>query len=176
MKIRDIFRHSYAVGLAAEELAKGNHLMKDAPAFICGLLHDIGKMVLIHLLDHHYQNIIEISVDKNIPIEQVEKEILGFDHTDAGAWVLQKWGLPEIMTITAGYHHRLHEVNNLMPHLISLSDRMINHIEINCTERTVNNDSLPNIPENLELSDQDLYATALRICEHKMQIDALSLT
>ena len=72
--------------------------------FICGLLHDIGKLVF-------YRRIPEIARQVGLLAEQasesetgIEQRILGFDHYDAGAELARLWNLPAIISETIGQH------------------------------------------------------------------------
>jgi len=66
-KIHELYLHSFAVGLAAEQLAMRSPVCDVESAFLCGFFHDIGKMVMIKLLDLNYHNIMEIAQNKRIP-------------------------------------------------------------------------------------------------------------
>lgn len=73
--------------------------------FTCGLLHDVGKLVMLEALsDDYYAVYLEASRDHR-PIHLVEQHALGFTHADVGAAVLAHWNLPEAMGQAIHYHH-----------------------------------------------------------------------
>jgi putative nucleotidyltransferase with HDIG domain len=104
-RINDIYVHSFASGFAADHLARLSPACDRQPAFLCGLLHDIGKLVLIKLLDLNYNNILEIAQDKKTQVSAVEREVLGLDHADVGAWLIDQWGFPEVFVASIRDHH-----------------------------------------------------------------------
>ena len=89
--------HSLAVGvlaeLIAEEANEGEHLSADE-AFVCGLLHDVGKLALDHVLPKSYARVIELSELNHGNISAYERRIVGIDHHTAGKRLAEQWGLP----------------------------------------------------------------------------------
>lgn len=82
-------------------------LDKDASA---GLMHDIGKIILLKNFPEQYENVFIDVQKKNIPFSQAEKVSLGVSHDDIGAYLLNWWGLPDSMVEAALYHH--HPLNS----------------------------------------------------------------
>lgn len=119
-RIRDIYLHSFAVAFGADKLARYSPVCPVEPAFLCGLLHDIGKMVLIKLLDLNYNNILEIAQDKKEEVAAVEREVLGLDHADAGAWLIGHWELPDVLVESVRDHHAVEAIP--MGKLLGLAD------------------------------------------------------
>ena len=72
---------------------------------LAGLLHDIGKVVLIRYFAKEFARAIEMTQEKKIPLWQAEKEVLGCDHTAIGAWLGQRWRLPPGMIAVVQCHH-----------------------------------------------------------------------
>ena len=72
---------------------------------LAGLLHDIGKVVLIRYFAAEFGRAIVISREKKIPLLLAEQEVLGCDHTAIGAWLGQRWRLPIAMNEVVRGHH-----------------------------------------------------------------------
>lgn len=72
---------------------------------LAGLLHDIGKIVLIRYFAKEFGHAIELSREKKIPLSQAEQESIGCDHTAIGTWLGQRWRLPAAMLDVVHYHH-----------------------------------------------------------------------
>ncbi len=72
---------------------------------LAGLLHDIGKIVLVRYFTKDFGRAIEVSREKKIPLPQAEMEILGCDHTVIGTWLGQRWRLPAGMIEIVRCHH-----------------------------------------------------------------------
>ena len=100
------WKHSMAVACAAKRVIKLLDPKVDPEeAFICGLLHDIGKLALMTALPKSYSRVIELTESSLVNIADVENKILGVDHSIAGKRLGQKWNLPESVVETIWLHH-----------------------------------------------------------------------
>lgn len=100
----ELWRHSIGVAMGARLLSKRTRLEVPEQAFIAGLLHDIGKVVLSHYVRTEYDSILKL-VANGIPFMEAEKQVLGFDHAAIGAKVAEKWNLPsDLVQAIAGHH------------------------------------------------------------------------
>lgn len=103
-----IWKHSQAVANSAKAIAE---LMSDDPevahnAYTGALLHDIGKLALAVNLEDQYRQAIDTAREKNVPLFEVEREIFGATHAEAGAFLLSLWGLPAPVIEAAACHHQ----------------------------------------------------------------------
>jgi len=101
-----LWKHSNAVAIASEKIVNHKRLKPAAGLlFTAGLLHDIGKVVLDHILAEHYQQVLELAETEQIRFDEAERRILGFSHEDIGQMIANKWHLPEAIALAAKYHH-----------------------------------------------------------------------
>lgn len=101
----ELWRHSVACALASQILAKQKRAGRMEEAFVAGLLHDVGKVVLQMHAGEHLKAIRAIVERGNIPFHEAEKMALGFDHAEAGAKVADRWSLPPALcSVIAGHH------------------------------------------------------------------------
>ena len=95
---RGFWLHSIAVACAAEMLAErypaGLRSAKPEEAFLCGLLHDLGKLALERVLPKAYSEVLRIAREKRIDLAEAETKVLGLDHHTAGRRLAERWGLP----------------------------------------------------------------------------------
>lgn len=101
--IKTIWEHSVAVGLLSRELIRMLKLQGGEEAFVCGLLHDIGKILMLRADVERFESLLEYS-DEAAMLEWEEK-IYGFDHTEVGAYVANKWRLPDAVCSVIMHHH-----------------------------------------------------------------------
>lgn len=101
-------RHSLRVAGLARELVADPRYADDA--FMAGMLHDIGKLVLALQLPDKFQQICEQTRRSQRPLWQMEQESLGVSHAQIGAYLLGLWGLPYPIIEAAAYHHLPHAV------------------------------------------------------------------
>ena len=62
--------------------------------YLMGLLHDIGKVVLAHVMPREFNQIYHQATIKKLSPAPLEMEVLGIDHGHLGAWYLEKQGIP----------------------------------------------------------------------------------
>ena len=108
IQARELWSHSLAAAAAAEQLAKSSTLVEaEAPvAFTAGLLHDIGKLVLHQALDPGSQAAVrERGVQNHFSRCMAEQAVLGTDHAEVGARLLQTWNLPGEIVEAVAHHH-----------------------------------------------------------------------
>lgn len=120
------WRRSVTAALAADILAK--HLkQKNDEAFVCGLLLDIGVLILYYCRKEEYGKIFDEKKVADLPIAILEKKVFGFDHQELGAAVLDQWGLPLCIVEPIRYHHETGEVpaaHRVQTHIVQIADRI----------------------------------------------------
>jgi putative nucleotidyltransferase with HDIG domain len=135
IEAKELWSHSLTTAVAAEQLVKSGFTMEvESPvAFTAGLLHDIGKLALNQVLDDGVQSAIRSRIVQNqLPRNAAEKEVLGTDHAEVGACLLQTWRLPdEIIEAVLNHHQPIVEpdpklsaivhVSNCLAHLVGSS-------------------------------------------------------
>jgi len=103
-----IWEHGVGAGMAARALAGKTGLMEKDDAFIGGLLHDVGRMILLVVYRNDYQSIFERAYNDTLTMEEVnvlERQEFGYDHSEIGARVVSKWRLPNVYARMARRHH-----------------------------------------------------------------------
>jgi len=104
---RGLWKHSLAVGCAAELIAeRTGGPGRGGEAFVCGLLHDIGKIALDTCLPKSYARVLDRSEHQSVCVCDVEREILGLDHTTAGKRLVTRWRLGQAIVETVWLHHQ----------------------------------------------------------------------
>lgn len=104
---RGLWEHSLAVACLAELLGDriGGPRMS-GEAFVCGLLHDIGKIALDACLPKSYARIVERVEREFACICDVERSVVGLDHTVAGKRLATRWRLPDAVVECVWVHHQ----------------------------------------------------------------------
>jgi len=107
------WRHSLAVAHAVEVVAREVAASKPGigvnpdMVFLSGLMHDIGLLVLASHYPKQYTAVGALAGDRGIPLWEAEVELLGVDHGEIGACLIEHWALPSEIAQAARYHHRL---------------------------------------------------------------------
>ncbi|MGI6648429.1 MAG: HDOD domain-containing protein [Bacillota bacterium] len=120
----ELWRHSQACAMGSRLIAQRVKYRYLDQAYIGGLLHDIGKVILSEYLKEVYQQVIDRVVQEQISFTEVEVEILGFDHAAVGARVVEEWNLPPELVDCIAYHHRPLQMadNSTLASIVHLSD------------------------------------------------------
>ena len=105
MDAGSLWEHSIAVAVCAEQLAAAIKLEGAEEAFTAGLLHDMGKVVLGTFVEVDDEPIREIVRSDNLAFNEAERMVLGVDHAEVAAVLLENWHLPEEVVATARWHH-----------------------------------------------------------------------
>lgn len=106
--IERLMEHSWLAGVIARGLATAENLDPRAcdHAFLAGLLHDVGKLILVANLPQLYHNVLERVERENATVSEAEGDVIGCNHGELGAYLLGLWGLPDPVVEAVAYHHR----------------------------------------------------------------------
>ena len=102
----EFWKHSLAVACCCHLVAERwpGHIDPEV-AFVCGLLHDLGKIALDVCLPKSYDRVVDHAQKRQVSTIEVEQELLGLDHTIAGKRLAQRWSLPGSLQECLWLHH-----------------------------------------------------------------------
>jgi len=125
-KERILWEHALSVASAARKLARRAGIEDVEEAFIGGLLHDIGKAVMDANLADRYQEVIERVYNDGETFVDAETSVLGFEHSEVGSLVIQKWNLTPDLEEAVRLHHRPEEAtrNPRLSAVVSLANSL----------------------------------------------------
>ncbi|MFQ5581731.1 MAG: HDOD domain-containing protein [Mariprofundaceae bacterium] len=177
-EVRRIWFHSLAVALISRTLSEYSQIVTRKSASLFGMLHDIGKLVILHLEDEDVLSRLHASIAAGTPSLKAEWETLGYTHIDAGMMLALHWRLPRIVHRFIYFHHHpaWHEPDcwpmdmqpaimlNHMAHLVlqSMPENDENKTEgVWLADRrsyVASTENMLNHPLRLPLTDTALYA------------------
>lgn len=102
--LKAFWRHAVGTAFISRALAKKLQAETES-AFLAGMLHDLGKVVLDRCFPEYYQQVIEQVRSENIPIVQAESDILGLTHADVGGQLATEWKFSAKYLNVILYHH-----------------------------------------------------------------------
>ncbi len=98
------WRHSIATALCAKALARHMRIDSDQ-AFIAGLLHDIGRLILVVRFPQEYDAVLDYSATNKCQLLQAERALLEVEHTQVGRALAEHWKFPMSIQDAIGLHH-----------------------------------------------------------------------
>jgi len=101
----ELWQHSVAVAFTARRLAIEAGVEPVEEAFVAGLLHDIGKVILSSRMEDAFDEVIAVAEERRAPLHEVEVELLGFDHAELGAQIAATWNFPPELEEAIRVHH-----------------------------------------------------------------------
>jgi HD-like signal output (HDOD) protein len=105
--IEALWSHSLNTAAIAKSIAQAE---SDDPkladeAFIAGMLHDIGKLVMAANFSQEFNRSLDLILEKKLDPIAAEQEIFGASHADVGGYLLGLWGLPVPVVEAIALHH-----------------------------------------------------------------------
>jgi len=101
----DFWRHSIGAGEAARLAAKTIRYANADGAYLIGLIHDIGKVVLDFFFALEYERVGQRIIQNKHTIIQAEQDVMGIDHSIVGGWLADEWKFPQQLKAGILYHH-----------------------------------------------------------------------
>ena len=130
-----LWKHAYEVAFFSYNLARNfcaseRKVVEDA--YICGLLHDMGKIIFETAHPDFLQKIKEVCVEKGVAAGLFEKILSGVNHGEIGARIARKWNFPDAIVNVLRYHHEPElapEEDRKLTAIINLADLMVHYEE-----------------------------------------------
>lgn len=124
---KDLWEHSVAVGFAAREIMLMLRLRGLEEGFLCGLLHDIGKLLLLRHDPSSYKELLKVGHENELL--SGELSIYGYTHAQVGALAAKRWNLPDEISHTIYYHHCPGQADHgvLMARVVDVADSIAYH-------------------------------------------------
>jgi len=121
-----LWEHSIAVGLAAREIMSLLGLRGTEQGFICGLLHDIGKLLLLRHDAEKYRRLFIDPSESDFLAS--ERATFGFTHAQVGALAARRWQLPDTISQAIYHHHQPSQADAamLVARVVDVADALAN--------------------------------------------------
>ncbi|HHW78707.1 MAG TPA: HDOD domain-containing protein [Xanthomonadaceae bacterium] len=132
--LQALWRHGiYCASLVGElvKILPDPACVKPGLAYLCGLLHDFGYLVLGHVFPARFFLLNRfLAVNRHVPLNAVERYVMGTEHWQIGAWLMQSWNMPEEVIAATRWHH--HE-DSTHPHpeysnLVLIANRLLHYV------------------------------------------------
>jgi putative nucleotidyltransferase with HDIG domain len=155
-----IYHHAVGTAVIAEKLAGLTGKVEPSMAYTAGLLHDIGKVVLDQFVNSGFPLFYRQLNEEGKNFSEVEKQVLGTDHTEVGASLALKWSFPESLVETIRHHHNPEDAqqHNELVHIVYLADLLMSRFHTGLELERLNTDTLAARLEAIGLSISEFPA------------------
>lgn len=125
-KVDDLWKHSLAVAVLAQQIAIKAGTVANDDAFVAGLIHDVGIIVELQACRAGFGEVLKrCEKDKSLSLCDAELQVFGATHEAFGAELCRAWNFPGQLVDVTGYHHHpmsLPEARRNLPTMIHLAD------------------------------------------------------
>lgn len=103
--VKSFWNYSLFCGASAKLLARKLGYKIAGEAFVAGLMHDLGILIIIENFRKQFGEIRKLQKSKDLSIVEAEMLVLGATHSDIGLWLAEKWNLPPKLCLAIKNHH-----------------------------------------------------------------------
>lgn len=168
--LQSIWRHSLVTALSLKVLAENFNSENKELLYFGGLLHDIGKTVLLSKLGEEYHLLLEKQEQDGIQILDMENQYLGVNHAFIGGELSAHWNLPSNLVAMIGGHHG--NSNNdsrfeqgFLNELLSLGNFLAHDLEIGITNYSELTELTTSSKDHISMSNKEYKRIRERILE-----------
>ncbi len=124
--IKEFWMHCATCAEMTVGLYEGMKLIMPSSAYIAGLLHDVGKMLLFQYFPEYHEACLEYASENKVRMVDAEVKLLGIDHGHIGSWLTKRWNIPEDITAAIAQHHIRppDSPDNGLPTIVDWADRL----------------------------------------------------
>lgn len=105
LNMNDLWLHSIGCALISKKLAKEIVKNDAEQAFLGGLLHDMGKVILAVYFPVEYKAVLKDAHESKTPLQIKENEKFGLDHAIIAGMLMEQWNFPDSITLPCRFHH-----------------------------------------------------------------------
>lgn len=160
----DLWHHSLVTGVASEWLAQALRYPNPEEAYVSGLLHDIGKLILDQFVLSDYHTVFAHVQKYHAPLWQVEEKLIGIDHATVGGLIAEHWNFPVVLVDAIRFHHVpcFARINQRLPAIVNLANSFAKQYELHPSP-FLNSDIHPEALNILQLSAAEVEMLKLKM-------------
>ena len=162
--VLEFWKHALATAVASEMIARKTGYERPEECFTCGLLHDIGKLVLRQIAPTEFQKVVDLAKKESISYSAAEEKLGLPTHGYLGEHIAERWRLPMVIRLAVRYHHQdVSETTTILDslkrpvHIVRLANQWVVNQKIgysgDASEGTLNPDFFDPLKINRALID-----------------------
>ncbi|MDF1616720.1 HDOD domain-containing protein [Petrocella sp. FN5] len=160
-----LWRQSQISAIMARAIAKKAKYPNPDIAYTAGLLKDVGKVILDEFVHESYQEILKKISNEVMPYVAAEEEILGFNHGQVGARIVEKWNLASELVDAIEFHHKpFQSMENIeLVSIVHISDGLVMMMGIHEGIDTLGHEFFTDAVKILDLDEGDLNQIMMNV-------------
>ncbi|MDU0459633.1 MAG: HDOD domain-containing protein [Geobacteraceae bacterium] len=162
-----LWEHSFGAGLAARIIARETRAANEEEAFLGGLFHDIGKIIMNNMDSQQFQAAMQKCYNDQVSFSEAERQVYSYTHSEVGALVIKKWNFPEILMHAVLKHHTFDFAEDedayqvRLACVVGLANMFCHKAGVGMREPDENLELLETVPAQLLAIDQQKMETLL---------------
>ena len=169
----ELWLHSIATGFCSRILAERKNRELVSDAYVGGLLHDAGKIILDQYVLERKDAFKDFIKDETKTVLDAEKRILGFDHAEIASDICRKWNIPENITLAIQYHHYpSHSDENELAYIVHTADYLVRLGGLGYGDDDVMYELEEGALEFLGFKQENFSAITFQVLEYVQKLDS----
>jgi putative nucleotidyltransferase with HDIG domain/predicted Zn finger-like uncharacterized protein len=170
----DLWKHSLAVACGSKLLAQSRDPGVSETAYLAGLIHDVGRIILDRHVLEMKAEITEFMEREQRTFQDAETRFFGFNHARVAAEACRKWKFPAVMAVAVGWHHEPSKSSgDLLAHILHMADQLATMVGISYDSDDVLSQVEAGTMDFLGLKQADLGELVTKITESVSQVSKL---
>lgn len=122
----EYWRHSLGVAVGSRILAKLKVPMKSEELYVAGMMHDVGLLALDRFHPLELDKAVKFATDEGMKLHESEQLLFGFDHSQLGALLAERWGMTPLIVSAIRFHHDIYgdEDSQTTSAIVSLANQL----------------------------------------------------
>ena len=127
-RVASIWEHGLGCAMISRRIAELIKYGEPEKAYLGGLLHDIGEVILSQFCIEEFDKVIELVKEKKVRFYDAENQVIGINHTDFSEWFKAQWGFSDELAEVIALHHEPEkaEINPELVSIVSLANLFCN--------------------------------------------------
>jgi putative nucleotidyltransferase with HDIG domain len=129
LNLNMLWEHCFRVANIARLIAECDKSDKNVivNCRMAGLLHDVGKLILINYFPKRYAQVLDSARKNGGPVSRIEREVFGTSHAEMGAYLMGLWGMSPEVVHAIGYHHDHRSSGEYIANVVTAANAIDHH-------------------------------------------------
>jgi putative nucleotidyltransferase with HDIG domain len=133
LKMQYCWEHAFGVALVARKLASYSENINQDHAYIAGILHDIGEVILSQQRQNEFTRVMVLAREHEMDLYGAEMEVFGTSHAEVGGLLAELWHFPDVYVDVIKHHHDIQQDSlSSLTRLVQIADKVCMNVGFCC--------------------------------------------